>query len=110
DRLRLAHAGQRVHVVGRRRPRVLDGTAFDRLAPEVVVDGVQLVLRDGDGDLPLRRQLDTVLPGEAPHAGRGEDAEVRRQRPHTHLEAHLVVALARAAVCHGRGAVAARLG
>ncbi len=108
DRFALTDARQRVDVVGSRRPGILDRPALDRLAPEVVVDGVQLVLGHGDGDLPLRRQLDTVLAGQTPHPGRRVDAEIRRQRAHAHLEAHLVVPLARAAVRHGTRPVSPR--
>ena len=46
----------------------------------------------------LAAQLDAVLPGEPPHAGRGEDLEVGGQGAGPHLEADLVVALAGAAV------------
>ena len=84
DGLALGHPRQRVDVVGRRRPRVLDGAALDGLAPQVVVDGVQLLLGHGDGDLPLGGQLDAVLAGQAPDAGRGEDRRDRapgRARP-----------------------------
>ena len=106
----LGDPGQRVDVVGRGGPRVLDGPALDGLAPQVVVDGVQLVLGHRDGDLPLGRQLDAVLAAEAPHPGRRVDGEVGGQRAGPHLEAHLVVPLAGAAVGHGGGAVAAGLG
>ena len=84
DRLGLGDPGQRVDVVGRGRPRVLDGAALDRLAPQVVVDGVQLLLGDRDGDLPLGRQLDAVLAGQAPDPGRARRCRGRgrgRARP-----------------------------
>ena len=110
DRRRVGDPRERVHVVGRRRPRVLDLAALDRLAPQVVVDRVQLLLRHRDGDLPLGGKLDAVLAGQPPHPGRRVDPEVRRQRANADLEAHLVVALARAPVGDRRRAVPARLG
>ncbi len=110
DGLLLDHPREGVDVVWRRRPRVLDGTALDRLAPEVVVDGVRLLLGDGDGDLPLGRQLDAVLSAQPPDAGRGDDAEIGRQGAHTHFETHLVVPLAGAPVRHRRCPMAPRLG
>ena len=45
-----------------------------------------------------------VVAGEAPHPHRREHVEVGRERAHRHLEAHLVVALAGAAVRDGVGA------
>ena len=59
------------------------------------------------GDVVAGGVLDRVGPGHAPVAHRRHDLEVGSQRAGGHLEAHLVVALARAAVGHGVGAVAA---
>ena len=55
----------------------------------------------------LGRVVDRVLAGEPPHTDRREHLEVRCERAHRHLEAHLVVPLARATVGDGVGTVLA---
>ncbi len=66
---------------------------------EVVVDGVRAwPCSDADRDVVLRRVVDAVVAGHAPHPHRGEHLEVGGEGAHADLEAHLVVALAGAAV------------
>ncbi len=100
--------GERVRLLGRGRPRVLEDAALDGAAPHVLVDRVQLLLRRRDRDLPLVGELDAVGAGQAPHAHRRHHVEVGREDARRHLEAHLVVALAGATVTDRVGPVPAR--
>ena len=94
-----------VDLLGRLDPGVLEDPALDGAAPEVLVDRVRAVLAHRDGDVVRGGVVDRVLAGEAPRPHGREHVEVGRERPHRHLEAHLVVALAGAAVGDGVGAV-----
>ncbi len=100
DLARLGRGGHRhrPHAGRRRGPRILHLAALDRSTPEVVVDRVQLLLRRRDRDVVPVRVEDRVLAGEAPVTHRREHLEIGSERPHADLEAHLVVALARATV------------
>jgi hypothetical protein len=49
DRLVRTHSGQRVRLLRRCSPRILDFATLDRSAPEVFVDRIDLVLARGDG-------------------------------------------------------------
>src|SRR4029079_5355474 len=73
--------------------------------PHVLVDRVELFLRRLDRDVPLERELDAVGTGQAPVPHRREYLEVGREHARRHLEAHLVVALAGAAMADRVGAV-----
>ena len=97
----------RLHGIGRHRvdvrrrlgPRVFEHAALDGPAPQVVVDGVRRLLRGGHLDAVGLRPFDLLGPGfELPLAHRGEDLDVGIEHRDAGLEAHLVVALARAAV------------
>ena len=101
---------QRPHATRRHRPRVLHLAALDGTAPEVVVDGVHLLLRRLDRDVVAVGVEDRLLAGHPPAPHRGDHLEVGRERTGRHLEAHLVVALARAAVGDGVGALGSRGG
>ena len=102
-----ADRGHRPHALGGSGPRVLHLAALDGAAPEVVVDGVGLLLGGPDRDVEPGRVLDGVGPGHAPVPHRSHHLEVGGQGPRGHLEADLVVALAGAAVRDGVGTVAA---
>jgi hypothetical protein len=101
DRLGGGRLGQQPDAGGRDRPGVLHLAALDGPAPQVVVDGVHLLLRRGDRDVVVVGVEDALLPGHAPRPHRGQHVEVGRQRPGRHLEPHLVVALAGTAVGDG---------
>ena len=92
-------AGHRPDVRGRLVPGVLEHAALDGAAPEVVVDGVGLLVRDGHGHVVGGRPLHLgVAGGQVPDADRGDDLEGGVERADLGLEADLVVALAGAAV------------
>ena len=57
------------------------------------------------GQVVLLGEVDGLVAGQGEVADRGEARQVRRERADADLEADLVVALAGAAVRHGRGAV-----
>ncbi len=96
---------QREDVLRRLDPRVLEDAALDADAPEVLVEAVGLLLRDRHRDAVQRGVLDLLVAArELPLAHRRDDLQVRRQRHHRDVEAHLVVALAGGAVGHGLGA------
>ena len=61
-----------------------------------------------DGQVARQPVFDLVVPAHAPVADGSYDLQLRVEGHHPHLEAHLVVALAGAAVGHGIGAVLAR--
>src|SRR5205807_7972265 len=100
-------AGQEPDVAGSLGPGVLDGTALDGPAPQVLVDGVRALLALFDRDAVLGGVVHGRLAGEAPVPRRGEDLEVGGQRPGRHLEADLVVPLAGATVGDSGRTVAA---
>ena len=70
-RLGRGRPGQRVDVVGRRGPRILDRPALDGPAPQVLVDGVELLLGGRDGDLPLGRVARRSPHASMPHTRAG---------------------------------------
>ncbi len=90
--------GQREGFLGRRCPRVLEHAGLDRAAEQVVVDR--------EGRLGLRLDRDAALGGvdellvarPGPVAERGDDRHAGVGRLERELEAHLIVALAGAAV------------
>ena len=103
--------GHRPHAGRRHGPRVLHLAALDGAAPEVLVDRVQLLLRRRDRDVVVGRRRGSSPRGSSPTSRTGrEHLEVGRERPGRHLEAHLVVALAGAAVGDRVGAVLAGRG
>src|SRR5581483_7855935 len=70
------------------RPRVLHLAALDGSAPQVVVDGVELLLRRGDRDAVVGGVEDAVLTRHPPGPHWRDDVEVGCQRARRHLEAH----------------------
>ena len=90
-------------VLGRLLPGVLQGPALHRASPQVHVHRVGAGLGDRHGDAVALGVFDLPLPVHVPLPHRRHDAQVGRQGLHRHVEAHLVVALAGAAVGHGRG-------
>ena len=98
-------ARHRPNIRRRLAPGILQHAALDGPAPQVVVDGIGLVGRGLHRHAMGRRPLDFVGPAaEIPVAHRGDNGERRIQHEHRGLEAHLVVALARAAMGHVLGA------
>ena len=99
---------QRVDVLGRLVPRILEHAALDRAAPQVRVRPVGTVDRRGTG---IRRAVAysissaRVMSHSAPARSPGSPG---RARATPSVEAHLVVALAGAAVRDGRGALHVR--
>src|SRR5581483_9464517 len=89
------------HVVGRLGPGVFQHARLDAAAPQVLVDAVGAAGRDGDGDAVVGGVPDLLLAAPAPLAHGRDDLQVGGQRAHRDVEAHLVVALAGAAVRHG---------
>ncbi len=83
-------------------PRVLEVAALVAEVPGVHVARVDVLLRDGpEVDAVGARVVDGVLArADVPHPPRGDHGELRGERLVGELEAHLVVALARAAVGH----------
>ena len=91
--------GHRPDVCGRRVPGVLQHAALDGTAPQVVVDGVGLLLGGGHGHAVGLRPLHLLVTRlEIPLAHRGDELERGIEGLDGGLEAHLVVALAGAAV------------
>src|ERR1035437_4332371 len=84
--------GHRVDVGRRLATRVFDDPTLDGPTPQILVDGVQLLLGHRQRDVPLGGVFDAVLTGQSPHPGGGNDLEVGRQCPGADLETHLVVA------------------
>ena len=80
---------------------------LDRAAPQVLVDGVGRLLALVDGQLVALGPLDGLVPRHREVADRRDARHVGRERADADLEADLVVALARAAVRDGGGAVLA---
>ena len=75
--------------------------ALDAAAPEVLVNGPDLVGGHGDGDIFFLGVLDLLGARVGVFAHRGDDGRVRHQGAHDILDAELVVALAGAAVAEG---------
>ena len=74
--------------------------------PEVVVPAVGVGLLHRDGDVPLLEVLDLLLAaGYVPDAPGSDHFHLGGEGLDRQLEAHLVVALARAAVGYGRAAL-----
>ena len=95
-------------VLRRRLVEVLDDAALAGAAPEVVVDRVGPLDRWSDRDAVLLRVGDLLVAAHLPLAHRRDDLQVGRERRDRRLDAHLVVALAGAAVGDRVGAVLAR--
>ncbi len=96
-----------VHVLGRRVPEVFQEAGFHRPTPYVLVDGERRALGDVDRDrVFFLGERDRLLAGPGVVADRGgQHLEIRGQRGESDLEAHLVVALAGAAVGDDAAAV-----
>ena len=97
-----------VHVLDRRVPDVLEEPGLDGPAPQVLVDRVRRLLVLVDGQVVPLGPLDGLVSGHGVVADRRDARHVRCERADAHLEAHLVVALAGAAMRHGRRTVLAR--
>ena len=89
---------------------ILDPATLRRAPPEVVVDRVGRDLGAAlDRDPVLARVLDLLLAAHRPLAHRRDDLELGRERRDRAVDAHLVVALAGAAVGDRVAARAARV-
>ena len=97
-------------VLRRLDPRVLEDAALGGAAPEVLVDGVRRALGDVDRQPVLLGEGDGPVTGHAAVTDRGDARKLRGQRADADLEAHLVVALAGAAVRDGVGPMRTRGG
>ena len=96
-----------VDVLGGRVPQVLQEAGFHRAAPDVLVDRERRTLGDVDRDGVLLGERDRLLPRPRVVADRRQHLQIRCQRGESDLEAHLVVALAGAAVRDDAAAVLA---
>ena len=91
--------GQHPDFVRRGVGRVFERAAFVRDVPDVAVAAVDLGGRSGDRHVVCARVFDGVFArNDVPFAPRRDHRQLRRQRLVGELEAHLVVALAGAAV------------
>ena len=90
-----------VRILGRLHPRVFEGAAFHRAAPQVLVGGVGRADGGRDRDAVPVRVVDGLLAGQHMLARGAHDGQLRRERVDGDIEPHLVVALAGAAVRDG---------
>ena len=102
---RLVRCGQRIDrplIRLRRRsdPRILEHTRLDRTPPQVLIDAENALLRRLHFDSVLRGVIDLLAPRPAPFPDRGDHLQVRSQRLHRHVEPHLIVPFAGAAMRH----------
>ena len=97
-------AGQRVRLLRRRRPGILEHAGLDRPAEEILVDRERRRLRGLNGDSLVERVLDLLVARPDPVAERGDHVEAGIGRLERKLEAQLVVPLAGAAVHDSLGA------
>ena len=98
--------GEHPDLVGRGVGGVFERAALVGDVPDVAVAAVDFGGGSGDGDVALAGVLDGILAGDdGPLAPGSDDGQVGGERLVSELEAHLVVALAGAAVGEG---VAAR--
>ena len=101
-------AGPGVDVFRRLSPRILEHACLDRAAPQVLVRRVGRAGRGRNLDAVLGRVVDLVVAVHAPLAHRRDHLQVGCERSGRHVEAHLVVALARASMRYRLGAFATR--
>jgi hypothetical protein len=84
-------------VLRRRHPRILQRPALGGATPEVLVHRIA-VRNAGDRDTPLMRERERLLARDHVVADGRQDLQIGREHSERHLEADLVVALARASV------------
>jgi len=88
---------------------VFQFSAFVAQVPDVAIAAVNFLTARGDGNAAFFGVVETIFARlELPLAPRGHDLQLGSQRLVSHLKAHLVVALARAAVADGSCAFALR--
>ncbi|SLD05225.1 Uncharacterised protein [Mycobacteroides abscessus subsp. massiliense] len=87
-----------VHIFGRRVPKVFQEAGFHRASPHVLIDRERRLLRHVDRNLVLCRERDRLLAGPRVVTHRRQYFQIGCQRGKANLEAHLIVALAGAAV------------
>ena len=95
---------QRVRLLGRSAPRILEDARLDRPPEEVLVDRERGCRGLHDRDSLGERVLDLLVAGPDPVAERRDHLDSRVVRLEGELEAELVVPLAGAAVDDGLGA------
>ena len=97
----LGVGGHRIDVRRRLVPGVFQNTALDGAAPQVVVDRIGRLLGGGNFHPVRRRPVHLLRTGlQIPLANRGDDFQRRIEHHDGRLKAHLIVALAGAAVRH----------
>ena len=95
---------ERIRLLGRRVPGILEDAGLDRATEEVLVDRERRRRRLHDRDALRERVLDLLVPRPDAIAQRGDHLHARVVRLERELEAELVVALPGAAVDDGLGA------
>ena len=106
---RLRRVGELEHLVGRRRPRVLEDPSLVGDVEQVAVGGVRPFRRHRHGNVVAPGELDERgARVQLPLPPRRDHAKLRRQRGVRQLEAHLIVALAGGAMGDRVGALLQR--
>ncbi len=90
--------GEHVGVVRSGRPGILQLSALDGPAPQVLVDGVGVLLGERQVDAALGQVVQELRPGHVPLAGGTQHGDGGVQAADRHIDPHLVVALGGAAV------------
>ena len=93
----------RVHLLRRLHVGILENTGLDAAAQQVEVDRIGRLLAHGRRNTAALAVGDRFLAAHPPLPGRGQHLEFGRQGTDGHIEAHLVVALAGAAMGHRIG-------
>ena len=101
-RARACRSRERIGILRRLRPRVLEHPALDRTSPEILVGAVGACLRRRHRDPAFPCVLNLLRPVHAPFARWSDNLERRIKRPRRHIQPNLVVALARTTVRDGR--------
>ena len=81
-------------------PGVFQDAALDTAPPQILIDRVGAGIGHGNRNAVFGSIGNLVIACHAPFAHRGNNLEVRCKGVDGDIEAHLVVALARAAVCN----------
>ena len=91
-------------LLGRGHHRILKGTGFNTSPQEIEVDRIRRFLAHRSRDATAFAVGNRLLPTHPPLASRSQHLQIRRKGCDCHIETHLVIALARAAMGHGVGA------
>ena len=93
--------GEGVDLLGRLHVGILQGTRLNRAPQQVEVNRIRRLLAHRGRDATTLAIGDRLLAAHTPFPGRGQHLEIGCQGANRHVEAHLVVALAGAAMGHG---------